>query len=447
MLDLYCYVILILNKTFLSVFYRKKGLPVNKTDLAFRLILTAGLFSTAAAQQTDTLWQRETLTGGFWGLNDLLEPSGADFAFSITNIYQQNARGGTSAHRKQGRWSGSFDLEMTLDLSRLANLEGGSVYMLSEGTWSRKDIDETSIESLFGVNDDFAPRQALNIIELWYQQNLWDDTLQIRVGKLDMTGGFEHQGCPVSFDCNRYANDENIQFLNSALVNNPTIPFPDYGIGAIVHWNPTGLWYFSIGAADAQADKRETGLNTTFHSEDYFIYMAETGITPQIQGAKGPLQGAYRAGLWYDPQPKPSPDQNRYYRDDSGFYLSFDQMLTKENSEPEDTQGLGAFFRYGYAHGRCNAVTNFYSFGLQYEGLFDGRDADVLGLGYANGILTERSASPFTKDYESVIELYYSAQVTGWMNVTPSVQYVANPGGTSGTSDALVFGVRTLVTF
>lgn len=418
-----------------------------KKTVLFIMLLVFGTTGVSFAEETENLWQRDSLTDGFGGLNDTLEPSGIDFAFSITNIYQINTHGGTSTHRRQGRWSGSYDLEMNLDLGHLAEIEGGSIYMLSEGTWSRKDIDAASIESVFGVNGDFAPREAFNIIELWYQQNLWDDVLQVRIGKLDMTGGFECRGCPVSFDCNRYANDENTQFLNSALVNNPTIPFPDYGIGAIVHWNPTELWYLSVGAADAQADKRETGLNTAFHDEDYFIYMAETGITPQLNCANGPLQGAYRAGVWYDGQSKPNPDETKYYRDDSGFYLSFDQMLTRENSEPEDTQGLGAFFRYGYAHGRCNAVTNFFSFGFQYQGLFEGRDADVLGLGYANGILTEKTGSPFTEDYESVIELYYSAQVTGWMNVAPSIQYVANPGGVSGVSDALVLGVRTLVTF
>lgn len=418
-----------------------------KKTFLFLMWLVFGTAGVSLAEEAENLWQRDSLTNGFWGLNDILEPSGIDFALSVTNIYQMNTHGGTSTHRRQGRWSGSFDLEMNLDLGRLAGIEGGSVYMLSEGTWPRRDIDATSVESVFGVNGDFAPREAFHVIELWYQQNFRDDTLQVRMGKLDMTGGFEHRGCPVSFDCNRYANDENTQFLNSALVNNPTIPFPDYGIGAIVHWNPTGLWYFSVGAADAQADKRETGLNTAFHNEDYFVYMIETGITPQVDSANGPLQGAYRAGLWYDPQPKPNPDETKYYRDDSGFYLGFDQMLTKENRQPEDTQGLGAFFRYGYAHGRCNAVPHFYSFGVQYQGLFEGRDSDVLGLGYANGILTEKTGSPFTEDYESVIEMYYSAQVTGWMNITPSIQYAANPGGVSGVSNALVCGVRTLIMF
>jgi hypothetical protein len=67
---------------------------------------------------------------------------------------------------------------------------------------------------------------------------LLDGAVLIRVGKLDLTGGFECRGCPVSFDGNSFANDQTTQFLNGALVNNPTIPFPDRGLGAVVHVAP-----------------------------------------------------------------------------------------------------------------------------------------------------------------------------------------------------------------
>ena len=248
---------------------------------------------------------QDTLTNGFWGLNEALEPTGVEFAFSLTNIYQQNARGGTSTSRHQGRFSGSYDLEMSADLERLFGAEAAELYMLAEGTWSRRSIDDTSVGSAFGVNGDFAPREAFNIIEFWVQQSFFDDTLQLRIGKLDMAGTFDCSGCPVSFDGNMYANDENMQFLNLALVNNPTIPLPDYGLGAILHWNPIENWYLSVGAADAQADKRETGFNTAFHDEDYFLYLAETGITPQLDSANGPLQAALESASGTVPNPAP----------------------------------------------------------------------------------------------------------------------------------------------
>ena len=290
----------------------------------------------------------------------------------------------------------------------------------------------------------------MDITELWYEQAFLDETLRIRLGKMDLTGGFEHHNCPVSFDCSNYANDETTQFLNGALINNPTIPFPDYGLGIAVHYNPVGSWYVSAAVADAQADIRETGFRTTFHKEDYLFYIFETGITPQLHSDNGPLQGAYRAGLWYDPQPKAKADYadaGKSYRDDVGLYFTCDQMLIKENNDQQDNQGLGAFLRYGYANSKRNDIANFFSIGFQYQGLFEDRDDDVLGVGFAHGVFSNSASATYTDDYESALELYYSAQLTPWLAVSPSIQYIANPGGDKNISDAVVLGLRAQMSF
>ena len=408
------------------------------------LVVTVAL---ACQVQGQDIWEQETLTNGFWGLNDSLAPSGIEVGFGITNIYQLNVNGGTSTSNHQGRHTGSYDLEIGADLQQLLGIEGATFYVHTEGSWSRSDIDATSIGSAFGVNGDAGGRRSMDVTEVWYEQALLDDTLRLRLGKLDIGGGFECRGCPVSFDGSAFANDQTGQFLNSALVNNPTIPFPAQGIGAVLYWNPIEWWYASVGAIDAQADARETGLNTALHKEDYYFFVFETGIAPQLDSANGPMQGAYRVGLWNDPQPKGNSDASKNYRDDIGAYLSFDQMLCKENSDPEDGQGTGTFFRYGYANSEKNDIAGFWSFGLQTTGLVDGRDGDVLGLGYANGIFSNNASTTYTDDNEDVLEVYYNAQVTPWLNVSPMVQYVADPGGNDTAKDATIFGLRTQWTF
>jgi len=405
-----------------------------------------------AGEGNDDLWSRQNLSGGLFGAQENLEEQGIDIEFGITNIYQINLNGGTSTHRRKGRWSGSYDLELTADLDHLFDIEGAGFFVHAEGSWSRADLDESSIGSYFGANADFAGRRSMDIMEYYWEQSLYDGTVQFRLGKIDLAGGFECRGRPVSFDGNMYANDELTQFLNGAFKNNPTIPFPENGMAAIVHWNPLDEWYLSFGAADTQADVRETGFNTAFHDEDYFIYLAETGITPRIDSANGLLPGAYRAGVWYSPEPRPAEPDNfnepaKSYRDDTGLYLSFDQKLTKEKDDPEDSQGLGGFFRYGFAHSRSNDIQNFFSIGFQYQGLLDGKDNDVAGLGYAQGIFSDRANATYTEDYESVVEVYYNAQVTGWMNLSPSLQYIKNPGGDRDTPDAFLMGMRAQIVF
>ncbi|MHC4693080.1 MAG: carbohydrate porin [Planctomycetota bacterium] len=398
-----------------------------------------------------SIWERQTFTNGFFDYRDRLAESGIKVDLGVTNIYQQNVHGGISTHRRAGRFAGSYDLEISADLERLLGAEGGSLYIHTEGKWSKSGgIDAPSVGSVFGVNGDGADRRSMDITEFWYEKAFADEQLHVRVGKMDLTGGFEHHGCPVAFDCSIYANDEVTQFLNGALVNNPTIPFPDYGLGVAARYSPTELWYVSAAVADAQADLRETGINTTFYGEDYFFYIFETGLTPHLDSKNGPLRGAYRVGLWYDPQPKANTDYtdaDKSYRDDVGFYLSCGQMLAKENADSEDDQGLGAFFRYGCANNKKNDIANFWSFGFQYQGLIDGRDDDVLGAGFAKGVFSDKASETYKDDYESVVELYYNAQITPWLNISPNIQYVTNPGGSGTGRDAFILGARAQMSF
>jgi carbohydrate-selective porin OprB len=55
--------------------------------------------------------------------------------------------------------------------------------------------------------------------------------------------------------------------------------------------------------------------------------------------------------------------------------------------------------------------------------------------------------SSYSDDYENVLELYYSAALTGWLNISPSVQYISNPGGDRTVSDAVVLGLRLQMIF
>jgi porin len=313
--------------------------------------------------------------------------------------------------------------------------------MVGWGGWpDTEGIDGHSIGSAWGTNALAYGNRTLDFVEFFYEGPLFTDEFTVAVGKLDFTG---------IFDASEYADDEVSQFLNASLVDDPTIPFPAQGLGIVITWSLTDSWYVMGGMADAQADSRETGFQTTFHDEDYFFYALETGKTIDLDSDNGPVSGTYRFGMWVDGQDKARFSNGQNHRDDIGFYTSCDQMLCKENSDPEDTQGLGAFFRYGYADSKYNSITNFYSFGFQSQGLFDNRDDDVLGIGYSSGFFSNNDSANFPEDYESLIEGYYNIQVSPWLAIAPNIQYVINPSDGAGTktSDALVVGLRCAMTF
>jgi len=381
----------------------------------------------------ESLLERDRLTGNWAGGRDALEDIGITLDFGLTQIWQHNVHGGLRTHGRRGDYSGSYDLELTFDLERLFGLTGGSVYSLVEGSWPRAEgVGDISVGSVFGVNDDAGGNRAVDVTEFWYEQALFGCMLRFRVGKIDLTGGFECRGCPVAFDGNSYANDETAQFLNAALVNNPTIPFPDNGLGLVAYFQPTDWFYVAAGVADEQADAREMGF--------------ATAVVPEFPGPKKPLVGTYRLGMWYDPQPKERLGGSGSMCDDVGFYASFDQAVYCENDDEDDSQGLGVFLRFGHADARLNEARMFWSVGLQYQGPIPSRDDDVLGFGYAYGRLSPDAG--FTTATESVFELYYNAQVTRWLSVTPDIQIVVNPGGDTELHDsAVVLGCRVQMAF
>ena len=390
------------------------------------------------------LLDRQTLTDGWFGFGKKLEETGLTERLTLGQVYQQNLHGGLSTHRRSGRYSGAYELELGADMEKLANLPGGRLYALGQGGWS-DGIDLSSVGSWFWVNTGAMGYRSLDLVEFWYEQSFLDKRLIVRLGKLDLTGGFQCRGCYVAFDGSAFANDESTQFLNSGLVNDPTIPFPDRGIGAVAYFQPVEWWYVAVGTGDAQADARETGFNTAFHGKDYFLGICETGVTPQLPSPKGPLQGAYRVGMWYDPQDKDAFDGSGSKRDDTGMYLSFDQVLCRETDQENDTQGLGVFARYGLADGNVNPIRCFWSAGVQYQGLIPTRDNDVVAFGVAQGLFSPDMG--LSAGNETALELYYSIQITPWLIASPDFQYVFNPGGNADVGDAVIVGFRLLTCF
>jgi porin len=368
-----------------------------------------------AAPAEPAVEEPTTLTRNWFGAGEKIAEIGLTIKLSLTQTYQDVARGSVYTHRHSGRYTGSYDLEIEADLEKMAGLKGGSLYILTEGGWS-PGVDPASVGSLFTVNaDTYNAQHTIGITEFRYDQKLFDDKVIVRIGKLDLTGGFECHGCPVAFDGNAFANDETTQFLNGALVNNPTIPFPDKGLGAVVYFHPVEHWYAAAGVGDANSKRNTTGFNTAFESGSRVLTLAETGYIAELPSENGPMHGAYRLGMWYDSRNKDRFDGADVKRGDTGMYVSVDQVLYRENADPKDTQGLGVFSRFGLADQAVNAVRMFWSAGAQYQGLIPLRDSDVLGVGLARGRVTDSDdgagSKAFTRAYETVVETYYNIQV------------------------------------
>ncbi|MFQ5422654.1 MAG: carbohydrate porin [Phycisphaerae bacterium] len=383
------------------------------------------------------------MTGDWAGFRPILEDHGVKWSLA----YQQQGFGIFHGGRDTGRGyrqSGSYDLILKLDSQKLGLWKGGYSYIKVKGNWREAiGFNAGKVGGLSRPNADEGSDDTIFISKWWVGQRFLDGAIDLRAGRLESKKDL--------FDRNRYAQNEDYLFINTWFRANPTVPHTTAG-GARLKIKPADWIYFQMGAFDGNSKGSKHGaLRTSLTGPATFIGMWELGLMPKLKTARGMLPGTYRFGLWYDGRDRrelrvaaQQAGVTRLKSDSVGFYLSFDQLLYKENDTAGDQQGLGAFLRYGSAQREVNRIDNFWSLGVQYQGLIPKRDTDVLGLGVAQSILSDRfrKVTNPEADRETVYELYYKIEVTPWLAVTPDLQFLTNPGGVGAHKDTFVGGVR-----
>ncbi len=290
---------------------------------------------------------------------------------------------------KQDLWSGG---------SLIGYLEGGTTRTL-----------DPIIKDSLGTNG-LAERTNFYLSHLYLLQNLADQHVQVTVGRI-LTSDY--------FDNNRIANCEFTQFLSSCLVNNPTIPFPQVGLGAAARLVPASWCYLQAGATDASAHATQSDLTTAFRSLHNVFGVFEFGLAP-FPGKHG---GTYRFLAWYDPSSDESGDNH-------GFALSFDQYATDR---------LSLFFRYGWAKAPVSALTDFVSVGALWQKPLPGRDHDSVQAALAWGHAQPRD--------ETLVEVSYFLHVTDSLALTPLVQVIADPAQNPHDDTFVLAGLRAVYVF
>lgn len=376
----------------------------------------------------DELAEDQTLTRHWFGHGAALEEAGVQLTLNLWVAVQGNVLNGPP--RTAGT-TGQYELGGHFDLERLAGIDGAGVYLEVDGGW---DYTTGLLGELSGINGEFIYSNGVVVSHLWYQQSFLDDRLRFRIGKLNITDGMNFHGQTVAFDGNLYANFGGTQFLNTALINNPSIAIPQDGLGAVLLVEPVDRLYVAVSGSNASADGLSAGFSSAFGTDAKWLGIVETGMAIELDSPHGPLPGQFNVGYWYSGL--------RGLPNGWGVYLGMNQLLYREG--PDDEQGLGIFARYGYSNGAPNGIEHFWSLGGQYRGPIPGRDDDIVGLGWAQAF-TNGSAG-FTAPYEGVLETYYRAEITPWLYVSPMLQLIVNPGSTSSPT-GLVLGLRGQIVF
>lgn len=216
-------------------------------------------------------------------------------------------------------------------------------------------------------------------------------------------------------DVNNLANPWTA-FTNLAFEQPPTVPAPSQGLGAALQWRLSDTWAVLAGIADANgapADPVGSARNLLDTGET-FKHLG-IGWTPNWDNR---FDRSVQVTFWQI-------DQRTDANVPSGHGLSFLASGQMDAWRP--------FFRAGYANGGGTLLDRSVSVGTGY----DARGGkDLAGIGVNWGRAPGSSRNQFT------VETFYRWDATDFLQVTPSLQFVANPANDTTTDNILVFGVR-----
>lgn len=336
----------------------------------------------------------------------------------IVGTYQAATESQVNGQDVDDEVTGQFYLYGTLDMGPGAwNLE------IRGGTTPTENGVSTFYASngLVGETLDADGDGRIAVTQLFYELPI--ATGQFRLGLLDPA---------AVLDGNDVTNDEYTQFLADAFVNNPTIAFPSFVLGAAYQGDATRTVGYKLFVSS------DSGLEEGDHSY---------GNVFDIDGDRnGHDKGAFTAAelFWH---------ADGYSLKGGAWY---DTGKVDQLGSAGETNGYGLYAlagapfgggrlqaRAGIANDDAQAAANFLSLAYQLPIQLANRET-MLGLAIAR-----TGASDQLADAEAIYqaEAYWRINVVGSFYVAPDIQYIRHAGFEASRDDVLIGGARVGVTF
>ncbi|MBL9147753.1 MAG: carbohydrate porin [Phycisphaerae bacterium] len=369
-------------------------------------------------------WEWSRLTGDWGGARTWLEEHGVTFASSLTIEWGDAISGGTAS-----KWvtRNYFNASLAFDTEKLVGFEGGQFYV--EFATTNSPYGGTFVPVTQWSSTIELAESTTQVSNIWYEQRLFDDVLRLKFGKIDPTLEFGYLEATAGF-----VNLATLYPVSMVMV--PT--YSNSGLGGLAYLYPCEHFYIGVGAFDAGFEPDEFIRDDQF--DDTFL-IGETGITWDAIGSLH--DGRVSFGGWWDSRELDRLDGNGTEPSSWGIYALAQQHVWRpEGAEGE--RGLWIFGQFGYADEDVIPPSMNIGGGVTLRGTFPTRDLDALGIYASHVQYADALALPGN---ETVVELFYGAQITPAVRLTPDIQFYFDPSGDDTVTDPIVFTLRLELDF
>jgi porin len=398
------------------------------------------------ATDEPSLWDRDLLTGNWWGYREKLAADGV----TINISYVADALGNVAGGESRGfRYTSSTGVDLNLDLEKLADLQGWRFH--TTGVWRYgRNLSQQVIGNVFTAAQVFGGQNA-RLYNFYLQKTTDDERWIFKFGRLGQGDDFLSSPLYWNYVNNGFDGNPVAVFFNA-----PMEAYPNATWGAMMEGKPVDDWYFKLGVYGADTDLNRNsahGLDWTFRFNKGAFLIGQGGYRPNSTPDAIGLPGSYSVGWYYVTgqfalQRNPAQDVTGTY----GGYVMLEQMLFREGG-PGTTQGLTAWSALLLAPPDRAEMPFFINGGLVYKGLFPGRAEDTTAFGFIYGRFSsdlrtaQQAAGLPLQTYEAVLEFTHRIVITPWFYIQPDMQVILNPGGTGNLGTALVLGAQVGVNF
>jgi porin len=466
---------------------RRFGLLAAPGSALMLAVLATGLalpaHAAGPAPAADDLWTRDKLTGDWGGMRTNASKHGLDITFNYVGETLAILSGG---FRQGVSYEHRFELSFDIDLDKAFGWSGATYHTTFYQIGHANGLPDFNYVGAIADPSNIEALPSTRLFTAWFQQNLYDDKVSLRIGQLAADDEFLIS--PTASNLINATFGYATILAANQLQGGPVYPLATPGIR--LQLKPTEeITFLSAVFSGAPAGADCTQLpqlcnpyGTTLSTSGGALFMEELqyGIN-QAKGAKG-MPGIYKLGGWYatasfadlhfglDPVgmqvslASPASASPLTHQGNWGIYGVADQMIWRAQKGP---QSLNAFLRAGTSPSDRNLVESYIDGGLGLKAPLPGRDDDVLTFGIAYQKISRDAAAldldtrAFTgslfpvRDKEIVLELDYLLQLAPWWQIQADLQQIIHPGGNvpdplnpaQTIRDAFVAGARTTIKF